>query len=127
FETKDVRIRTDVLLPDGNGWRLIEVKSASSVKPEHIPDAAVQAWVLRQNGVEVTGVEIMHLNKDFKHPDQGALLVRTDVTAEVRDAIDGIPAEVERQLAVLDGPLPELAIGIHCESPRECPFHSRCW
>src|SRR5216117_30752 len=37
FETKDVRIRTDVLLPDGNGWRLIEVKSASSVKPEHIP------------------------------------------------------------------------------------------
>jgi hypothetical protein len=74
FETHDVRIRTDVLLPDGNGLRLIEVKSASSVKPEHIPDAAVQAWVLEENGIDVTGVEIMHLNKDFKHPDQGALL-----------------------------------------------------
>jgi predicted RecB family nuclease len=127
FETHDVRIRTDVLLPDGNGWRLIEVKSASSVKPEHIPDAAVQAWVLKENGIDVTGVEIMHLNKDFKHPDQGALLVRTDVTAQAMDAVEGIGAEVARQLAVLDGPLPELPIGIHCDEPRECPFHSRCW
>jgi len=43
------------------------------------------------------------------------------------DAVGGMCAEVAQQLAVLDGPLPELAIGIHCESPRECPFHSRCW
>jgi predicted RecB family nuclease len=127
FEADGVRINADVLLPDGDGWRMIEVKSASSQKPEHIPDAAVQAWVLKQNGVEVIGVEIMHLNKDFKHPDQGALLVRTDVTPEVMDTIDGIPAEVARQLAMLDGPTPELAIGVHCDEPRECPFHSRCW
>lgn len=127
FEAPGIRIRTDILLEDEKGTRLIEVKSSSSVKPEHIPDAAVQAWVLKENGVEVTGVEIMHLNKEFKHPDQGALLVRTDVTAQVTATMDGIPDEVARQLAMLDGPLPERAIGIHCESPRECPFHSRCW
>src|SRR5260370_1365011 len=38
-----IRIRADILLSDGGRWRLIEVKSSSSVKPEHIPDAAVQA------------------------------------------------------------------------------------
>jgi Domain of unknown function(DUF2779) len=136
FEAEGVRINADVLLPEGDRWRMIEVKSASSQKPEHIPDAAVQAWVLKQNGIEVTGVEIMHLNKDFKAPSSlsllgaslpGPLLVRTDVTAQAMDAVDGIPAEVARQLAMLDGPTPELAIGIHCDEPRECPFHSRCW
>jgi hypothetical protein len=34
------------------------------------------------------------------------LLVRTDITPEAMDALDGIPAEVARQFAMLDGPLP---------------------
>jgi hypothetical protein len=60
------------------------VKSTLSQKDEHLPDAAVQLFVLEACGVPVTAVEIMHLNKDFKHPDQRPLLVRADVTAAVR-------------------------------------------
>jgi hypothetical protein len=37
------------------------------------------------------------------------------ITAEVMDTVDGIPAEVARQLAMLDGPTPKLAIGVHCD------------
>jgi len=68
FDAPGIRVRTDILLEEEKGTRLIEVKSASSVKPEHIPDAAVQAWVLKENGLVGTHVEIMHLNKEFKHP-----------------------------------------------------------
>src|SRR5690349_7191779 len=34
YEANGVRVRVDVLLPDGDGWRLIEVKSSSSQKEE---------------------------------------------------------------------------------------------
>jgi predicted RecB family nuclease len=28
---------------------------------------------------------------------------------------------------MLDGPLPEVAIGLHCFEPWDCPFRDRCW
>lgn len=128
FESLGIHVRTDVLIPEGkSGWRLIEVKSSSSQKDEHIPDAAAQAWVLRDNGIDVTGVEIMHLSKDFKFPDQGDLFARTDVTESVSHHIADVPNQIGRQLKVLDGDLPERAIGIHCSQPYDCPFEKRCW
>lgn len=43
FEPDGIRIRTDILLPEGeSGWRLIELKSSSSLKDKHLPDAALQ-------------------------------------------------------------------------------------
>jgi hypothetical protein len=127
FEARGVRVKVDVLLRDGDGWRLIEVKSSSSQKDEHFPDAAVQLFALEACGVPVTAVEIMHLSKDFRHPDQGELLVRTDVTDAVRALQAEILPRVSAQLAMLDGPLPEVAIGEQCEDPRPCPFVDRCW
>jgi predicted RecB family nuclease len=128
FEADGVQIKADILLPDGdNGWRLIEVKSSSSQKDEHIPDAAVQAWVIGKTGIQITRVEIMHLNKEFRHPDNGALLDSTDVTGPVFGFIPEVPYHVERQLKILESAVPELEIGIHCDEPRECPFQKRCW
>jgi hypothetical protein len=69
----------------------------------------------------------MHLNKEFRNPDQGDLFARTDVTGEVREFLPQVPGAIARQLAVLDGPLPEVPIGLHCFEPRECPFRDRCW
>src|SRR5262249_54779559 len=34
---------------------------------------------------------------------------------------------LERQLHVIDGPIPEIAIGPHCARPHPCPFRPRCW
>jgi predicted RecB family nuclease len=127
FEADDVHVAVDVLQRVDGGVRLIEVKSASSQKDEHIPDAALQAHVLARSGLDVQGVEIMHLNKDFRHPDQGDLFARTDVTAQVHDALAAVPAEIAAQLAALRGPLPDVPIGLHCFEPRACPFRGRCW
>src|SRR5688572_29592700 len=154
FEADGVRVAVDVLAPfdelqiprsarddelqiprsarddqqEGDkGWRLIEVKSTSSAKPEHIPDVAIQLHVLRKNGVDVRAVEVMHLNKECHHPDLGNLLVRTDVTSEAREMLAVVPGEVQAQLDMLRGPLPDRAIGAHCYEPRDCPFLERCW
>jgi len=44
-------VAVDVLEKHGDGYRLTEVKSSSSQKPEHIPDVAVQARVARARGL----------------------------------------------------------------------------
>jgi len=99
----------------------------SSQKDEHIPDAAAQLHVLNETGIDVRTVEIMHLNPEFRHPDQGELLVSTDVTSPARALLPTIAPEIARQLAMLSGPVPDVKIGAHCADPRECPFVERCW
>ena len=127
FLEGDVFVAVDVLLRTDVGFTLIEVKSSSSVKDEHIPDAAIQLWVLRKAAVDVRSVEIMHLNKEYRHPGIGPLFVREGVTELVEAFLPAVPGLVEEQLQMIAGPLPERAIGFQCFEPRECAFHDRCW
>ncbi len=127
FEAGGVFVAVDVLEHHPAGWTLIEVKSSNSFKPEHVPDAAVQAWVLRQAGLAVTRVELMHLNPEYRHPDAGDLFAREDVTAQVEAFLPEVPGLVASLIGMLAGPLPPKPLGAHCYEPRECPFHGRCW
>jgi len=127
FVADDTYVAVDILERLDKGFRLIEVKSSSSLKDDHIPDAAVQVHVVQQSGLDVRVVEIMHLNREFRHPDIGDLFESADVTTPVDEMLPGIPAEIEAQLEALRGPLPDVAIGVHCFEPRECPFIERCW
>ncbi len=126
FEADAVLVRVDVLVRGPDGFTLIEVKSSSELKDEHIPDAAVQVHVLRKAGVDVRKVEIMFLNKAFRQP-AGDLFVREDVTAKVEALLPEVPQLVAEQLASIKGPIPTVAIDRHCSDPRECPFWDRCW
>ncbi len=127
FSADRVFVAVDILERLRGGFGLIEVKSSTSAKPEHVPDAAVQAHVLAQAGLEVRSVEIMHLNRACTAPDLRDLFTRTDVTNEVAALLPEVPAQVRTLLRMLEGPLPEVAIGPHCSSPYDCPFQSRCW
>ena len=127
FMADNTFVAVDVLERLDDGFRLIEVKSSSSQKDEHIPDAAVQKHVLTQCGIDVLSVEILHLNKAYRHPDEGDPLARTDVTTPVDEWIGRVPAELEAQLEMLAGPCPDVEIGSDCFEPRDCPFMKRCW
>ncbi len=120
-------VAIDVLEKLGDGYRLTEVKSSTSQKPEHIPDVAVQARVAAACGVNVTAAEVLHLNKEFRHPDVGDLFASADVTGPVAEFVGQVPDEIVRQQKMLAGPLPDVPIGAHCFEPRECPFMARCW
>ena len=127
FIADDTYVAIDVLEQLNDGYRLTEVKSSTSQKPEHIPDVAIQARVAAACGVKVKAAAVLHLNKEFRHPASGDLFARTDVTAPVVALLPSVPDEVDRQREMLAGPLPDVPVGLHCFEPRKCPFMGRCW
>ena len=126
FFEDDIFVAVDALSKEGDGWVLTEVKATTKVKPQHIPDAAVQAHVVERAGLPIVRVELMHLNNKHRHPDQGPLFTRADITDAVTELRGDIAEQAEAQLRMLQGELPDVAPGPHCNSPYECPFHARC-
>jgi predicted RecB family nuclease len=127
FLADDTYAAVDILERGPRGYGVIEVKASNSVKPEHIPDVAVQVHVLRKCGLPVERAVVMHLNPECRHPDLSNLFVREDVTAQVEGVLIGVPDELAAQLRMLRGPLPDVPIGEHCTKPYDCPFLDRCW
>ncbi len=131
FEADGVFCAVDVLERDGRedgGWTLIEVKSSSEVKEYHLPDLAVQTHVARRAGLAIGRIEVMHLNREYRHPGQGPLFVRADVTEAVEKLLPEVPRRIEEQLAVLRGAEPSFDVGPHCFfRGDECAFHKTCW
>jgi predicted RecB family nuclease len=127
FTADGVFTAVDILKREARGFRLIEVKSTTSVKEHHIPDVAVQAHVLRRNGLDLVGTEVMHLNRACAYPDLSNLFIRSDVSEAVRAAEESVPTWITQQLNMLEAALPDVTTGPHCTTPYECPFMSRCW
>ena len=127
FLEQNTFVAVDILERLARGFHLIEVKSSTSQKPEHIPDVAVQLHVLRKAGIDVKRASVMHLNRDFRHPDRGDRFCMTDVTSEAGEYERGVATELDGQMEVPSGSVPDVAIGLQCHSPRACPFLQRCW
>ncbi len=128
FREQGVLVAVDILEQQANGsWTVIEVKSTTGFRDKHLPDLAVQVQVVRQAGLDVQGAELMHLNKECRFPDLSDLFTRTDAMDRVRAYLPRVTPEVNDQLQMLAGEMPEIEIGPHCKKPHHCPFKSRCW
>ena len=127
FLADNVFVAVDILERTGNGYSMIEVKSSTQLKDEHLPDAAIQTHVLRQSGLDVRRAEVMHLNNQCRYPDLGDLFTRVDVTEQIRPLLPDVPDQIAQQMALINGPEPEIEIGHQCFGRRECPFKGRCW
>ena len=127
FAADDAYGVVDILERTPRGFTLIEVKSSTDVKPEHIPDVGMQTYLLRQNGIRVERAEVMHLNRACRYPDLSNLFTRRDVTPQVEGFLPDVPNRIAAQRAALAGTLPDVPIGDHCFEPHECPFMKRCW
>ncbi|MDZ7736889.1 MAG: DUF2779 domain-containing protein [Gammaproteobacteria bacterium] len=124
-----VLVRVDILVPEATGYRLIEVKASTSVKPEHLPDVAVQTYVLEQAGLPVTRVELAHVDNTFVYTEPGnyeGLLAYEDVTTEARAYLPHVPDYIQQFRAVLADTEPDIAMGSHCKQPYDCPFMHYC-
>ena len=130
FEHDGVLVRVDVLIPDGRGWRIVEVKASTSIKDYHVLDCAIQDWVLRNAGIDVTRVALAHVDNQFVYPGGGhyaGLLVEHDLTEAVRTLEPTVLELFEIARTAVAGDVPRTAVGPHCTKPYECQFVNHCW
>ena len=130
FRFEGVLVRVDVMLPDAGGWRVIEVKSSTSVKDYHVLDCAIQDWVLRNSGIKVLSVSLAHINNQFIYQGDGnfdGLFLEHDLTDEVRLLEPRVVELLAKARVAVGGPMPEVNVGAHCSSPFACQFSAHCW
>jgi hypothetical protein len=53
FIYDDVLAAADIVVKEGDGWNIYEVKSSTSINEVHINDAAVQYWIVNNLGYTI--------------------------------------------------------------------------
>ena len=129
FQHDGLLVRSDLLVPSLNGYRMIEVKSSASVKPYHIDDCVIQAWVLQQNNIALSSVELAHIDTRFEYQGDGnyqGLFNHENLDGAVSPLLKFVPNWVTEARNTLSGGEPSIEIGSQCNDPFECPFMTHC-
>ncbi len=130
FMIDNLFVRSDLIIPQGDSWDLIEIKSTTQSKPQHSPDLAFQKYVLEKSGLKVNKCFLIYLNKEYiknGEIDPKELTVQEEVTEKVNEFTDvesNIPKFIEVMNAIEYKDIP---IGQHCNKPYECPLKKECW
>jgi CRISPR/Cas system-associated exonuclease Cas4 (RecB family) len=132
FRYDDVRTRIDILISTGEGsYDMVEVKSSTQLKDEHIPDVGIQLYILNGNGINVRNAYLRLINKEYIYPggeyDVSQLIRTEDITELAKSVQPEIPrllTEMRNILGSMDAP--EIKAGKHCSSPYECSFYEYC-
>ena len=132
FLYHDVRIRVDILKRLDNGqWDMIEVKSSTSVKDIHLPDVAIQYYVLNGSGLKIKRVSLLLINNQYVYDGNRLELENffysSDVTDQVLLIQDEIPLRINEQKKMLDSSgAPVIQPSRHCTTPYTCEFWEYC-
>ena len=133
FTFQGIRTRVHILKRSGRStFDLVEVKSTTRVKPEHVSDVAIQVYVAEGSGVAINKAFLMHLTLGYTsragNHDLEQRFRLQDVTAAARSFIVcKVPAELARMWAVLQQrDAPDIETGPHCNSPYRCSFYGHC-
>ena len=82
------------------GWEIFEVKASSEVDAKvHLYDLAFQVILLRKCGLNITGINLIHLNKEYVR-GTSLNIEKLFTIAKVNSEIAAIIPEVELEMAV---------------------------
>ena len=124
----------DVMLPAKRAgkrvWRMVEVKSSTSVKGYHRDDTAFQAYIAKSAGVPLASIALAYIDKNWEYPgggDYDGLLVEEDLTAEAFSREEEVKSWIaDAQKIAAKRKEPGLRTGEHCQEPYECGFYAYC-
>jgi len=126
---ENLLVRVDILKNNFDGtWDLIEVKSTTEPKEEHLEDVAFQLLVLQGAGIKVKNVILSHINNRVAFPYLDDFFLDHDLTDAATAALPGVVMRLKTLVAVLEkDEAPEQLIGRQCANPYGCEFKSKCW
>lgn len=131
FLYDDTLVRVDVLIRCPGGWEMVEVKSSTKLKDEHIEDAAIQVYIAQACGIDVLKTKIAHINNSFIHPGSGnyeGLLIEADITDAVKALQPLTSSWINnlKSIALPTATTPEVPMGEQCTKPHDCPYQAHC-
>lgn len=124
----------DVMLPDDEdgirAWRMIEVKSSSTIKRHFRDDLAIQAFVAKEAGVLLKSVSLAHIDTSWIYQGDGnyqGLLKENNLTEEMSAREDEVKSWIAKAQEIASQPSePAIVIGSHCNVPYACGFYAYC-
>jgi len=124
----------DVMLPDpsqdGIKWKMIEVKSSTTVKSYHRDDLAIQCHIATSAGVPLSSASVAHINNQFIYQGAGdyrGLLTEKDLTAEASARHAEVGQWIaDAQVIAASATEPVHETGPHCSAPFPCGFSAYC-
>jgi predicted RecB family nuclease len=131
FQHDHILVRADILERHAKGkWRLIEVKSATSVKDRYVYDVAIQRLVLEGCGLKVVPC-LMHLNREYVYDGKQYELEKLFRIRDLSDETAALTKDVrelireQRKVLALAQP-PDIEAGRQCTDPLTCEFYDVC-
>lgn len=132
IEADNLYARMDILVPNADeSYDIVEVKSSTSVKDEHIFDVAFQKYVCEKSGVNINQCHILHINNSYIKQGElklEELFVKEDITDKVEEFYPNVPALIEEMINIYNLPAaPEVNANKYLLNEYPCEFDLDCW
>ena len=130
FDYKGAFCKVDILHKGKKGWEIYEVKSSTHMKDVYHDDVAFQYYVLKNTGLPVSKVLLVHLNNEYVKKGgikAKRLFTIQNLTKFAKEKNHGVSKELQKQRKMLKGDLPDIDIGEYCNNPYGCDFEGYCW
>jgi hypothetical protein len=130
FSQEGIFAMADILVRHDDGtYNMYEVKASTQVKSTHIEDAAIQ-WYALSKAITLNHAYIVHINNQYIREgdlDVQALFSIANITDVVIQKQDDVTPQLLEMEEMLEGAVPDIDIGKHCDDPYSCDFSSHCW
>jgi len=129
FNEGGIFAMVDILVKNADAWDMYEVKASTEVKEVHLDDVAVQ-WHALSQSITLNRAYVIHIDNSYvRHGelDVEALFSIADVTEHTLEKQADVHVQIEEMQQMLEGEMPNIDIGKHCDSPYACDFKGHCW
>lgn len=109
-------------------WTVYEVKSSTKLKDEYVDDVGLQTWIMKNSGLEIEKICVLHINSECIYPNLEQLFKEVDVTEMLNEKYDQIAINLNRIFSSLkQDDVPAIDLGPHCFAPYECAYKDYCF
>ncbi len=126
-----MRVRVDILHRRKDGrWRLIEVKSTTKPRQDHLDDIGIQSRTICGAGVDLASSCLAHVNRNYVfqgNVDPWRFFRIRNVTRQIAKLQPKLTSQLRTAFTTIAMPeAPDIQPGKHCSKPVACEFFDHC-